>query len=163
MQIINNYRCPNCFYEYDYFAWEESLLIESMTNFEDIWDFSCPVCGTPKDEFNHIEEYVNEVEDLDNMLFEEEMHVPFYKFENGNLIISAWIDDNFHPMDEEHYLKYVWLFNDEWDMMAYKSHSNIGNTEEIVFKESEIASLDFGEIRVACNVHGIWRRKIENS
>jgi len=59
-----------------------------MTNFEDIEEFICPICSTVKEDFNYIEEYVNEVYDLDNLLFEEEMHVPFYRFEEKNLIVS---------------------------------------------------------------------------
>lgn len=162
MQIISNYRCPDCFYEYDFFAWDENLWIEPMTNFEDLENFVCPTCGTKKENFSYVEEYINEISDIDNLLFEEEIHVPFYRFENWNLLVSVWIDDNFHPMEEEHYIKYVWLFDDNWDAVLIKTHSKIEDTEEIIFAENEISNLDFKEIRVACNIHWVWKREIEN-
>lgn len=162
MQVTSKFRCTNCFYEYDYFLWEPDLGIEPMTDFEDIEPFNCPICSGPKDDFAPIKLHVNEIEDIDNIFFEEEIHTPFYEVADNKLIISVWRDEAFHPMDEEHYIKYVWLFDEDWDLIALKNHMQIEDTSKIEFSLDEIGDLDYFEIRVWCNAHWDWCRKIQN-
>lgn len=51
------YICPICSYEYDPRQGDEENGILSRTDFEDMpEDWTCPLCGAAKDEFEPIEE-----------------------------------------------------------------------------------------------------------
>ena len=53
--IHRNYKCPVCGYEYDPEAGDPDQGIEPGTPFDDLLDdWTCPVCGAGKEEFEEM-------------------------------------------------------------------------------------------------------------
>lgn len=145
------YICANCWYNYDESAWDEVEEIESWTKVEDL--ICCPVCFEV-DNFIQIKEeviYISE-DSIDKI---EREH--FIEINHKNRTIEVTIWNNSHPMEQEHRLLSVWLFDEYGDLVEEKFLKEDDDTVT-TFDDYD---LDDIEIRVRCNKHWIFWRKFE--
>ena len=148
------YHCTNCGYVYNPYIWDIEQEVESWTDFEVIWeDWTCPVCWEWKDGFVEIIEKVHEISDLNDMLSQEEQHTPFWHVKNGKLLVEVWTEDECFVQDDVHFVEYIWVFDDSWDMIEVKDMPNIDEWPiEFVYPD-----YDDWEVRLSCSLHWSWR------
>lgn len=147
------YFCTTCNYNYDEAFWDEIEEKEAGTK---IWNMEiCPNCGEV-DSFLFVKEEVNYVDENTFLIKELEHFIEIeQQEENWNLKVIIWESE--HPMDENHTISSVSLFDEYWDLVEEKFLKN-----EVV---SETFFSDYGldnfEIRVKCNKHWVFARKFE--
>ncbi len=147
------YCCTNCGYVYNPFIWDIEQDIPPKTFFENIdITYYCPSCWEDKDSFYPISETVQEVDDLDNIGNIEEMHIPFFYEKNDQIIINIWSEDFPFSEDENHFIEYVWIFDEDWEELAIEVLPDI--SKEIIIN---IENLDYYEVRASCNLHWVWK------
>lgn len=139
------YHCTNCSYIYDEVLWEPEQEVEPFTAWWEIGeDFYCPVCFSPKDDFiSPKEEYIYLKKD--NLTIVEAIHYPKYFVEWDILKFEIWEEP--HPIEEEHFVYKVWLYDDAWDLLEEKSFKP---WQKAVW-EFDLTYLDEFELRVFCN------------
>jgi len=99
--MLKKYICTQCHYVYIPYAGEEEYSILPGTDFEDIVEtWTCPVCGSAKDEFEVMIEEIQEM-DEEGFLDIEEKHVPFYYIDDDICYVRIGREDNFHAEDDE--------------------------------------------------------------
>lgn len=149
------YFCIHCSYVYDEAFWDETEGIEAGTKIEDIQ--VCPSCGEI-DSFLFVNEEVNYVDESTTDLKELEHFIEAKKLENWEIfiIISDWE----HPMEPEHKIASVSLFDEYGELIEEKflKEENAHIWEQI-FSDY---GLDIFEIRVKCNKHWVFARRFEN-
>lgn len=143
------YLCTNCSYTFDEAFWDESEEIAPATKIEEI-DI-CPAC-LEKDTFYQIKEEAIYIEDNTNDIFEQEH---FIELEHKNRKLNVKIWDLDHPMEKDHRILSVMLF-DEYGDLVYEKFLNIWDDLNLVFDDYD---LDEVEIRVKCSKHGNFAKK----
>jgi len=145
------YICTNCNYIFDEYIDDAEDTISEVDN-----DTMCPVCHE-YDSFQWIAEQVNYAEDINNLQLHELEHIPQIDvIDEENHTIRVFVWKNEHPMESEHRLYSISLYDEYWDLV----------TEEFLHKEAspeaefDVYDLDEYEIRVKCNVHWVWGRKV---
>lgn len=150
---MQKYICTNCKYVYSPYIGDEEQNIESWTDFLDVDEFwTCPSCHEWKDSFMEIMPSIQEVYNMDNITPEEERHIPFYKINDWKIYIKVWTEDNTHPNDEDHFIEYIWIFDEMWDEIEIINFPDI--QKEMIF---DISELDFFEVRASCNLNWVWK------
>ncbi len=154
------YTCTNCNFIYDESLWDSEEGIEHGTKFEHLGDsFECPVCGESWEYFHEITEEINYFpenigeSELKLLSPTEKEHFPH--IEKG--------DDDFikvvlnHSMEQEHFISSIALHDEYGDVIEEEFFS----AESLPQIEFDVSDLDEYEIRVKCNLHGVWGRKVE--
>lgn len=149
------YHCTNCSYIYSPYLWDPEREIEPVTFFEDLDDFwNCPSCQSNKDDFVEIKENIQELTSLDNMIPQEENHTPFYFVDSNRIYVKVWWENETFIWDENHFIEYVWIFDENEDVVDTVFLPEI---DEDWFLEFELPDLDFFEVRASCNLHWVWK------
>ncbi len=145
------YICTSCNYIFDEHIDDAEDSIAEVNN-----DTKCPACGE-YDTFQWIKEEVNYAKDLDNLELHEIEHIPQIKVvDEENHIISVWVWQENHPMETEHRLYSISLYDEYWDLVIEEFLPKEADPEV----EFDVYDLDEYEIRVKCNIHGVWGRKV---
>lgn len=148
------YHCTNCSYVYSPYIWDVENNIEPVTLFEDIEEFwSCPSCCASKDEFVEIKENIQELTNNLNIIPEEETHIPFYRVVDDKIFIRVWSEEEPFLWDDNHFIEYVWIFDEGNDIIDIKY---LPDFEENEFVEFDLPD-DIFEIRASCNIHWVWK------
>lgn len=147
------FTCTGCRYIYNPYIWDMEQEIEPGTDFFEIReDWTCPVCGESKDSFVELVPIINEPPIIELMTPGEEKHTPFYKRVWDEIIVRIWDEDNLHPTEDEHFIEYLWLFDeniDEVEMVALPDVSALYTFD--------VSGLEFFEVRLSCNLHWVWK------
>lgn len=146
---MQKFTCTSCSYIYNPFIWEED--ISAGTSFENLPEsWKCPHCGEDMDGF--IETPIN-IQELSGKSHTEEeaSHIPFYHEQWDSIIIRIGTPDNPHEIEENHFIEYVGLFETDGEIIELKLQPE---EDTIVF---ENPWLDEYEVRLSCNIHGVWR------
>ncbi len=147
------YFCTNCSYNYDEAFWDEIEEIEAWTNIEDFEN--CPSCWE-FDSFMFVKEEVNYLDEFTKDIKELEHFIEIEKSENDK--IKVIIAEAEHPMDENHRIASVSVFDEYWDLVEEKFLKDELESETIL----DNYNLEDFEIRVKCNKHWVFARKFEN-
>ncbi len=140
------YHCTWCDYIYDEMLWDEDLWLAPHTFFDSLPnDFFCPFCDTHKDDFVVLEEQINYPIDKNKLTNFEAEHFPIYEINWDVLKFEIWQIE--HPMQEEHFVYKVALFDDSWDMIEEKKFKI---WDELSWS-FDIEYLDSFELRVYCS------------
>lgn len=144
----------NCSYVYSPYIWDPENNIEPVTFFEDLDEFwYCPSCHSSKDEFIEIKENIQEVSNIDSIIPQEETHVPFYKIVDDKIFVRVGSFDEPFLLDENHFVEYVWLFDEGENIIEI---TYLPNFEEKEYIEFDLPDDDF-EVRSSCNLHWVWK------
>ncbi len=150
--IFMKYTCTNCRYVYNPYFWDEEQEIEAWTDFFAISeDRLCPVCGSVKDDFIELIQEVNEPWNIDDMIPQEEQHIPFYKIENDKVIITIWTEDEPFVKDDVHFVEYVWIYDEYWELIDWIDFPDTDNDIIMDLPDEEF------EVRASCSLHWIWK------
>lgn len=153
--IMLKYHCTNCSYVYSPYIWDLENDIEPITFFEDLDEnWICPTCHESKDAFIEIKENLQEISNINDILPQEETHVPFYSIKNNKILVNVWTEDNPFLWDENHFVEYVWIFDENGDVIDIKY---LPDFEELEYLEFDLPDEDFFEIRSSCNLHWVWK------
>ncbi|MCD6477681.1 MAG: desulfoferrodoxin [Candidatus Aenigmarchaeota archaeon] len=81
-----------------------------------------------------------------------EKHVPVVeKTESG---IKVKVGSIPHPMEENHYIEWIEVISDG---KVYRKFLKPGEAPEAIFPLKDV-----DEVRIYCNVHGLWSKKINS-
>ncbi|EKE29119.1 MAG: acyl-CoA dehydrogenase protein [uncultured bacterium (gcode 4)] len=148
------YHCTNCWYVYNPYIWDPEQEAEPGTDFESLnEDWLCPVCAEWKDFFVELAQSVHEISDIEDLLPQEETHVPFYTEEDGKLLVEMWTEDNPFVQDDVHFVEYIGVFDENWDPFEIIDMPNLENWP-LVF---ELPDYEFWELRASCSLHWVWK------
>ncbi|MFA6090225.1 MAG: rubredoxin [Candidatus Gracilibacteria bacterium] len=147
---MQKFTCTACSYIYNPFIGEENT--PSITAFEDLDEsWNCPHCGEEKDNFIETPVSIQEVSQLKELTEQEASHIPFYKEQGDLIIIQIGTVDNPHEIEENHFIEYVGLFEIDGEIIELKLQPE----EDIITFENP--GYDEYEVRLSCNIHGVWR------
>lgn len=150
---MQKFHCTNCSYVYNPFLWDEESEVESWTAFDELHDnWHCPVCSENKEFFVEIPENIHDFKKFEELLPEEIRHTPFYYEKDWKIIISIWTEDESFSQDEVHFIEYVGLFYNDWEIIDYIKLPE--NLDEIIF---DLDNIDEYEVRASCSLHWVWR------
>ncbi len=119
--------------------------------------YVCPVCG------NIIEIIGNKKHDIiccgkvmeiltaNTTDASVEKHVPVYEKENDKIIIT--VGKTIHPMEEDHYIKWIELINEN---AVYRKYLNPNDEPKAIFPYCAKST-----IYAFCNKHGLWKCDVE--
>lgn len=142
--------CTACSYIYNPFIWEED--IPPGTTFEELGElWACPQCGEEKDGFIETPINIQELSHRGGISEQESSHIPFYREEWEKIIVQIGTDDTPHETEENHFIEYVGLFETDGEIIELR----IQPEEAIVVFENP--GFDEYEVRLSCNLHGVWR------
>lgn len=152
------YHCLNCGHVYNPYLWDLEQEVEAWVDFDNISeDRLCPVCWENKDNFIEIVPSINEVFDINNLIPQEEQHIPFYTEKNGKIIVNIWTEDEPYTQDEDHFIEFVWVYDEYGEEIDIINFPDI--SKDIEF---ELADENY-EVRASCSLHGVWKGiKIES-
>lgn len=146
------YLCTNCSYIYNEALGDELEWIPSGTLFDDLWeDFVCPSCYESKENFQEIREEINYPYDENNLSSLEKEHFINYYEENGLLKVFVGKDEE-HPMEEDHFIACIALF-DENDEKIEEQFFSPWDDCRVEFNKDY---LDEFEIKIYCSLHLWW-------
>lgn len=146
---MQKFTCTSCSYVYNPFLWEEDIL--PGTTFEDLYEsWTCPHCGDSKEVFIETPENIQEVS-WNTCTEEEACHIPFYHEQWENIIVQIGTSDNPHEVEENHFIEYVGIFDTDGDLLDIQ----IQPEESMLIFENPW--VDEYEVRLSCNIHGVWR------
>ncbi len=137
---------------YDESMWDSREGLEPWTTIDKMmWNHSCPSCGGSIEDFQKIEEEVLYAEFPESKWIFEMKHVPFVKFLSSDKIsVRVWEVE--HPMEEEHFISSIILYDEYWDIIEEKFLTYEQKPEA----EFETTDLDYFEVMARCNLHGLW-------
>ena len=93
---------------------------------------------------------IKKAADPENMTELEKKHTPVISIEGDK--VKVIVGEITHPMEEEHYITYIELFNGEESVS--KKELNPGEAPEAVFEDVPLSeNLKAQEL---CNIHGLW-------
>lgn len=145
------YLCTNCRYTFDEALGDIGEDISYWTKIDSIE--KCPVCDE-YDTFHHIEEEVNYIETDTCDTVELNHYIEAEKIDE-RLSVTIWA--NLHPMWENHRIAWVWLYDDEEDLIEEKFF-DIEEEPTVFFEDFD---LDIFEIRIKCSQHHVFWKKFE--
>lgn len=154
------YICVNCNYLYDESVWDEAEWIKSWTTVDSMWNnWVCPSCESSTEDFQQITEEIMYLENKDLMTSLEALHFPNAVFIwEDKIKVFIWNIE--HPMEQEHFISSVMLYDEYEDLIEEKFLTY--NEKPIV--EFDVEWIDEFEIRTRCNIHWLWSTWIiENS
>jgi desulfoferrodoxin-like iron-binding protein len=134
------------------------MAIIPWTLFENLQDtFVCPVCAEWHDMFQEITEEVNRPINVYNLTSIEKEHKINYEVHDDRISVTVGQED-LHPMIEDHFIASIGLYDELWELI---DEQFVGTTEspEAIFDSDYLS--DF-EIRVRCNLHGVWSSGLIN-
>lgn len=147
---MQKFTCTNCSYLYNPFTGEEDILPgTSFDNLDESW--TCPHCGEDKDGFTETPVYIQELSHPTMITEQESSHIPFYQEQGDEIIVQIGTLDNPHEIEDNHFVEYVGLFDSDGEIVELRLHPE---EDSIVFENPR---LDEYEIRLSCNIHGVWR------
>lgn len=147
------FHCTNCSYIYNPYFWDPEKEIDPPMDFYDLPEtWTCPWCYGVKDDFIEIDSKVIEPSTIENMLPEEERHMPFYFERDWSVVVKIWTEDEQFEESEDHFIEFVWIYDEDFIEIDRKDLPDI--TEEIIF---DIPDCDVYEVRASCSMHWIWR------
>ena len=145
------YFCTDCSYIFDEANGEKDLWVEPWIKFEEMLDFYCPNCEAESDMFQPIVEEILYADDSKNLQWLERTHIPHILYMDEKEI-EVSIGEEYHPMDEEHRIAILWLYDEDEELIEEYFFSV---DEEPVYS-FDIWGLANFEIRAYCNEHGVW-------
>ncbi len=152
------FACSSCMFTYDESMWEPTLEIDAGTKFEDIGEsFCCPWCAGEKEFFAELDEEINYPLDYENLTDLESEHFPII-IDKEEDWVKVQIGEKIHDSNDEHFISSVIVFDEYEDIV--EEHILLPTEEAIV--TFDIDASEIGEIRLSCNMHGIWWRKMNN-
>ncbi len=77
-----------------------------------------------------------------------EKHVPAYELNDNDVVVTVN-----HVMDEDHYIEWICLVNDEKEEFYYLKP---GASATVIFKD-----VKEGKLYSYCNKHGLWENEIK--
>lgn len=80
-----------------------------------------------------------------------EKHIPVYEIKDNKIYIS--VGSTMHPMSDEHYIM--------WIALVGNKTINIKKLNPMDEPKAIFEYNDENEIYAYCNIHGLWRKKIE--
>ena len=119
----------------------------------------CPGCGGDMSEFIEMLPEPQEASSRENLLDAEECHIPFYRETPEQIFVRVGTEDNPHPMEDEHHIEYVGLYDEDGEEIARHEFSDLEEEATCVFEHPGIADY---EVRATCNRHGVWRGMAES-
>lgn len=143
------YICTNCGYVFDEALWDEVEEINWWTKIEKL--DCCPSC-LELDSFFQIKEEVIYIWENTNDKIEQEHFINIFH-KDRKIEVEIWW--NSHPMEKEHRLLSIWLFDEYWDLVEEKFLKEEDDTF-VIFDDYD---LDYLEIRLRCNKHWIFGKK----
>lgn len=147
---MQKFTCTACSYIYNPFIGEED--IPPWTAFENLDEsWICPQCGEEKDGFIETPVNIQELSHKGAITEQESSHIPFYTEQWEKIIIQIGTTDNPHEIEENHFIEYVWLFETDGEIIELKLQPEEG---VIIFENPQINEY---EVRLSCNIHGVWR------
>lgn len=148
------YLCTKCNYIYDEMLWEVDDGVEFWTKFENVGDhFSCPNCYESSEYFQEVQMHVHSL-DEDFLLWIEAEHIPIID------VLEDWmikITVN-HPDEDSHFVWNIWIYDEYWDMV----YEQFFTPDMPVYLEYDVSDLEEYEVRVQCNIHGTFWKKVMN-
>ncbi len=139
---MHKHRCKICAWIYDP-AKNDNIPFENQPD-----DYKCPVCGVSKNEFEVIHHIGEEFTGGEA----QEKHVPVIEADSGNVRVK--IGSVPHPMEEEHFIGTVELYDDYGAKPIKKISLEPGDdpvaTFEGVAYSEKLYALAY------CNLHGVW-------
>jgi superoxide reductase len=83
-----------------------------------------------------------------------EKHTPLVHEEDGKVYVK--VGESVHPMDENHYIDWVYLLTDKG---SQRKHLHPGNKPEVIFliDEDEVVL----EVVAHCSQHGLWSADLD--
>lgn len=143
--------CTNCNYIFDEFIDDGEDTIEKVDD-----ETMCPACYE-YNTFQWIIEEVNYAQDINNLEFFEIEHIPQIDIiDEKNHIIKVSVWQKEHPMWENHRLYSISLYDEYWDLIN-EEFLNKNDLPEIEF---DVYNFDEYEIRIKCNLHWVWGKKV---
>lgn len=121
---------------------------------------TCPICGSPKEKFNEVQDAIKKPADPNNLTDAEKKHLPVVNV-SGNKV-EVTVGAIIHPMLAEHHIMYVdFYINDKGISRVALGPSPWNAKLELksVPKASVELNLQKGqELKVLenCNLHGRW-------
>ncbi|MDD5377062.1 MAG: desulfoferrodoxin family protein [Candidatus Gracilibacteria bacterium] len=94
---------------------------------------------------------IQELSRIGGISEQESSHIPFYKEQGDRIIIQIGTTDNPHEIEENHFIEYIGLFETDGEIIELKLQPE----EDIVIFENP--GTDEYEVRLSCNIHGVWR------
>ena len=147
------YHCTNCSYQYNPYFGDEEQWIESWTDFWDIpEDRYCPVCNEWKDNFIEVKENILEASSFENLLPQEERHIPFYQETVSKLLVTIGTEDEPFIHDEDHFIEFVWVYDENWELLEIIDFPDTDNDIEF-----ELPDTEEYEVRASCSLHWVWK------
>ncbi|NDK19393.1 hypothetical protein GW819_00975 [Candidatus Gracilibacteria bacterium] len=147
---MQKFTCTACSYVYNPFIGEEN--IAQGTVFEDIDEsWVCPHCGEEKEGFIETPTNIQEVSSLGGITEQEASHIAFYKEQGNTIVVQIGTSDNPHEIEENHFIEYVGLFETDGEIIELRLQPE----EDVIIFENP--GLDEYEVRLSCNIHGVWR------
>ena len=147
--------CTICHFLYDSRVGFPDLDIGIGTSFSDVDDatFSCPQCGSSKDQFVEVVEQVVEVADPEDLTEIEAEHVPHFRSEDDVVVVEIGIPGYEHPQEAEHRIEWIEALDADGEVLEHASF----NPGEAPIARFPIDLEDIGEIHASCSEHGIWK------
>lgn len=147
---MQKFTCTTCSYIYNPFIGEED--IQAGTPFEDLDEYwVCPQCGEEKECFIETPINIQEISRLGAITEQESSHIPFYKEQGNTVTVQIGTIDNPHEIEENHFIEYVGLFETDGEIIELRLQPE----EDILIFENPW--FDEYEVRLSCNIHGVWR------
>lgn len=147
---MQKFTCTECFYIYNPFIWEEDIL--PWVTFDLLnEDWQCPHCGGEKINFIETPINIQEISYWNHISDQESSHIPFYKEQWSSIIVQIGTNDCPHEIENNHFIEYIGLFEPDGEVIEIK----IQPEKDIIIFENP--GFDDYEVRLSCNIHGIWR------
>lgn len=95
--------------------------------------------------------FIQEVSRTETITEQEASHIPFYREDDGVIIVRIGTEENPHETSEGHFIEYVGLFDADGEAVEIRTYPE---ENLLSFEHPE---LDEYEVRLSCNMHGVWR------
>jgi rubredoxin len=120
-KIMKKFSCTQCSYLYRPAFGEEEAGIPPGTPFENVAQtFRCPSCGASEEFFHAAREQINDPLDPKDLSEEELSHFPRYRETEDGILVLIGSEDSAHPDDDEHFLEWVSLVDDDGEDLEAK-------------------------------------------
>ncbi len=107
--------CTSCHFIFDSRIGIEESGIPPGTVFDrvDPSTFLCPHCGASHDQFIEVRDEILEPEDIHDLSEVEAEHLPYYFFEDEDLVVRVGYPDSEHPQEKEHRIEWIEIVDSE--------------------------------------------------
>ena len=107
--------CTSCHFIFDSRIGIQESGISPGTVFDrvDPSTFLCPHCGASHDQFIEVRDEILEPEDIHDLSEVEAEHLPYYFFEDEDLVVRVGYPDSDHPQEKEHRIEWIEIVDSE--------------------------------------------------